>query len=579
MGEGIEIRNGIRIDWNVPIEVRDGTVLRADVYRPVGDDRHPVLMSYGPYAKGLAFQDGYPAQWRNLVENHPEVAEGTTTEFANWETADPEKWVPFGYAVVRVDSRGAGESPGIIDPWSAQEADDYYDCIEWAAHQPWSTGSIGLAGVSYYAANQWTVAALRPPHLKAICPFEGFADFYRDAFRHGGILCTFIKRWYPVQVVNVQHGLGERARTSRVTGRGIAGDEVLPEDVMRANRVDPHAQALAEPLLTAFYADRTADLSRIEVPVLSCGNWGGQGLHLRGNVEGFLGAGSDRKWLEIHGREHWTEFYTDYGIALQRAFFDRFLKGEDNGWDERPPVLLQVRRIDGFVERTEREWPLARTQWTRLHLDASSMSLTEEAPEVATTAAFRASDGSLTFRTAPFETETEITGPMAARLFAASSTTDADVFLTVQLLDTKDRPVLFVGAVDPNAPLSLGWLRASHRRLDEERSEPWRPVHTHDVEEPLEPGRVYELEVEIWPTSIVVPKGYRIALVVSGRDYSHDLPDPPTIYGVPQTGVSVMLHDEEADRPPETFGGETTLACGGTTPTSILLPFVPAATR
>lgn len=576
MIEKTEIRNGLRVTWNAPIVARDGTVLRADVFRPIEEGRYPVLMCYGPYAKGLAFADGYPAQWRGLTTDYPEVTRGTTSEFAAWEMADPERWVPFGYALVRVDSRGAGQSPGRIDPWSQDEQNDFYDAIEWAAAEPWCSGNVGLAGVSYYAINQWHVAAMQPPHLKAICPFEGASDFYRDAARHGGILSTFLQRWYPAQVFDVQHGLGSRARKSRATGEGIAGDVDLPDEVLAANRVDIHGELRNARFENDYTATRTADMSKVTVPVLSCGNWGGQGMHLRGNVEGFLGAASGQKWLELHGREHWTEFYTDYGVNLQRQFFDHFLKGEDNGWDQRPPVLLQVRHIDKFVERAETEWPIARTQWTRFYLDADTLTLRTTAPETPGLLNFRAMTEKATFWSEPLAEETELTGPMAAKLFVASSTNDADIFVAVRVFDPDGEEVLFVGATDPHCPVTLGWLRASHRRIDPARSTPYRPFHTHDRAEPLEPGQAYELDVEVWPSSIVIPKGYRIAVTISGADYHHDLPPPwPTVYGVPLRGVSVMTHDDPIDRPADVFDGQTTIFTGGDKPASILLPFVP----
>ncbi|QDC37777.1 CocE/NonD family hydrolase [Sphingobium fuliginis] len=576
MNETTEIRNGLCVSWNVPIPARDGTILRADIFRPADGGRCPALLSYGPYAKGLAFQDGYPAQWESLIRDYPEVARDTTTELAVWETPDPERWVPFGYAIVRVDSRGAGQSPGMIDPWSTDESKDLYDCIEWAAAQAWCTGRVGLAGVSYYAMNQWTVAAMQPPHLAAICPFEGASDLYRDGIRHGGILSTFLQRWFPVQVLHVQNGLGSRAPISRMTGTGIAGDVDLSDEELSARRVDI-AQLVQEAVFENEYTEsRTADLSKITVPLLSCGNWGGQGMHLRGNVEGFLGAGSNQKWLELHGREHWTEFYTDYGVALQRQFFDHFLKGADNGWDKRPPVLLQVRHVDGFVEREEAEWPIARTRWTDFHLDASRLSLSRTALDTEASIGFQALSESVTFWSDPFEEDTEITGPLAAKLFAASTTTDADIFLALRLYDPDRKEVLFVGATDPNCPLSLGWLRASHRKLDAQRSLPYRPFHPHDRAEPLEPGARYELDIEIWPTSIVVPKGFMVAVTISGTDYHHDLPEPwPQVYGVPLRGVSVMTHDDPVDRPAAIFGGVTTIFTGGASRSAIAVPIVP----
>src|ERR1700753_2046434 len=174
----------MRIEWDVPITMDDGLVLRADVFRPDTDGRFPLIMTHGPYAKGLAFQEGFAFAWANLEREHPDALAGSSNRYQNWETVDPEKWVPDGYVVVRVDCRGAGRSPGFLDIFSAQETRDYYECIEWAGVQPWSNGKVGLLGISYYAVNQWQVAALRPPHLAAICPWEGASDYYRELHRH-----------------------------------------------------------------------------------------------------------------------------------------------------------------------------------------------------------------------------------------------------------------------------------------------------------------------------------------------------------------------------------------------------------
>ena len=167
--ERTEDRDGMRIDWNVPIEVDDGLVLRADVFRPMKDGKFPVLLTYGPYAKNLAFQDGYPSAWQRMVDNHPDVAANSTNKYQNWEVVDPEKWVPHDHVCVRVDSRGTGCSPGYIDHFSPRETKDFHDCIEWAGVQPWSSGKVGLNGISYYGINQWHVASLQPPHLAAMC--------------------------------------------------------------------------------------------------------------------------------------------------------------------------------------------------------------------------------------------------------------------------------------------------------------------------------------------------------------------------------------------------------------------------
>jgi predicted acyl esterase len=567
----------ILIDWDVPITMDDGVVLRADVFRPAQEGSYPVIMSMGPYAKGLAFQEGYSSNWERMIEVYPEVAEGTTNAYQNWEVVDPEKWVPDGYVCVRVDSRGAGRSPGFLDVFSPREAQDFYDCIEWGAEQTWSNGKIGLLGISYYAMNQWQVAALRPPHLSAICVWEGAADYYRDMARHGGILSEFLHSWFPRQVLSVQHGVGERGRKSQVTGELVAGPETLSESELAANHADPAQELLDRPLIDDYYTDRTADLSKIQVPLLSSGNWGGQGLHPRGNLEGYLGVSSAQKWLEMHGDTHFSPFYTNHGVALQKQFFGHFLKGEDNGWSKRPPVELHVRHPgERFVLRAENEWPLARTQWTRFYLDPARRELTT-APVTGPDLRYRTTGDGLTFHTPPLTADLEITGPVAARLTLSSDTTDADVFLALRVFDPQGEEVLFIGSNDPQVPVGLGWLRASQRKLDPERSLLYRPLHSHDEVWPLEPGQPVELDVEIWPTCIVVPTGYRLALTVSGHDYEHEgVVLPGSMY--PMKGVGPFLHQHREDRPADIFDTTNTLHFTAGEAPYLLLPIIPAGT-
>ncbi len=547
----------MRIDWDIPVVMDDGLALRADVFRPVPGGRYPVLLSCGPYGKGLRFEEGRPEQWRRLCQDHPDVPAGTSSKYANWEVADPEKWVPHGYAMVRIDSRGMGRSPGYVDQFSPRETRDLYDCVAWAAAQPWCTGKVGLQGISYSAMNQWQVAALNPPGLAAICPWEGAADHYREVRRNGGILTNFLMRWFENRIPKAQHGIAGRGERNPVTGVLAFGDELRTEEERAASRADLIAEIRDHPLIDDYLRERNADLSRITVPVLSAGNLGGQGLHLRGNVEGFLRAGSPRKWLELHVGEHWAHFYTDYGRELQLRFFDHFLKGEDNGWDATPPVLLNVRHIDGTTTfRHEDGWPIPRTRWTRLYLDLAARTLTPEPPAEDQCLDYRALEEEITFCTV-VSADTEITGPAAASLFVSSSTTDADLFLTLRVYAPDGREITFAGANDPHMPVSQGWLRASHRKLDPDLSTPWRPFHTHDEAQPLAPGERYGLEVEIWPTSVVVPKGYTLALTVAGRDDGK--------------------HSDPLDRPAEVFGGTVTLYAGKARPASILLPIVPEA--
>ncbi|MGH9680812.1 MAG: CocE/NonD family hydrolase [Candidatus Acidiferrales bacterium] len=571
-----EIRAGMRIDWDVPIPMDDGITLRADVFRPIADGRYPVLLTYGPYAKGLAFQDGYPDAWDTMAREHPDVPAGSSNLFQNWEVVDPEKWVPHGYACVRVDSRGCGRSPGVVNPFSPRETKDFAACIAWAGEQPWSNGKVGLNGISYYAINQWQVASLQPPHLAAMCAWEGAAEWYRDTSRHGGILCTFWENWYDMQVKTVQHGLGENGPRSRATGELVCGPETLSETQLAANRVDFGADLRAHTLDDEYSKDRSPDWSRVTVPLLSAANWGGQGLHPRGNFEGFTRAASTQKWLEAHGIEHWTHFYTDYGRNLQKRFFDYFLKGEKNGWDRQPRVLLQVRHIDRFEERAEKEWPLARTEWTKLYLDFAEGALTGVTPEQAAAQPFDAMGPGVTFLTPPLPAKIEITGPSAVKLFVSSSTEDADIFAVLRVFSPDFQEVVFHGAIDPHTPVGQGWLRASHRKLDPALSKPWRPYHAHDEREPLVPGVPVELDIEIWPTSIVVPAGYRVALTIRGKDYEYDCSGGKlSNFKNELRGCGPFLHDDPADRPKEIFAGKTTLHAGTSQQPYLLLPVIP----
>ncbi len=575
-----EIRDGMRIDWDVDIPMDDGAVMRADVFRPVDEGRYPVIISYGPYAKGLAFQEGYPDQWNRMVEDHPDVAAGSSNLYQNWEVVDPEKWVPHGYVCVRVDSRGTGMSPGFVDHFSPRETRDFYECIEWAAAQPWSNGKVGANGISYLAINQWHVASLKPPHLAAMCVWEGAADWYRDMTHHGGLLSTFWANWYDMQVKTVQYGLGDRGPASPVTGRNACGEETLSEEELTGNRSDFGNRILAHPLDDGYHRDRSPVFENIETPLFSAGNWGGQGLHLRGNVEGFYRSASPQKWLELHGLEHWTHFYTDYGRQLQLEFFDHFLKGEDNGWDRRPPVLLQVRHLDRFESRSEDGWPIPRTRWTEMYLHPD-LTLSGRPPADSAGLSFEALGDGLTFRSSPLLEETEFTGPLAAKLWVSSSTDDADVFVVFRVFDPDGNEVTFQGALDPRAPVAQGWLRASHRELDPELSRPFRPFHTHRTRSLLTPDEVYELDVELWPTSVVVPAGYTVALSVRGRDYENDdagIGDArSTIASFKNrfSGCGPFLHNDPKDRPSDTFGGTTTLHLGPGRPAHVLTPVVP----
>ena len=499
----------MKVEKDVEIPMRDGARLLADVLRPKAGRRVPAIMNLGIYQK-------------DKVWIPPEDLEEKANPHLVWETANPLWWVPRGYALVRVDSRGSGKSPGRTDPWSPGEAQDFYDAIEWVARQPWCNGAVGLSGISYYAMTQWLVANLQPPSLKAMIPWEGAADMYRDFAFHGGIFSFgFAVNWYHNQMANHLLGRPQGAATDV-----FAGDWIW--DYMRHN------------LDGEWYRGRQARWQDIKVPFLSAGNWSGMGLHLRGNSEAFIRSPLRSKRLRLHAGTHIHPFHSEEGRRDQLRWFDYWLKGKENGVLREPPVKLQIRKggVGNYEWREEREWPLKRTKWTRLYLDSSGKLVKEKAKQGNTieyaaaagtkmgkaTGTFSASADSgaapsgATFATEVFQRALEITGPLALSLWVSSSTRDMDLFVTLRNIDPDGKDVLEMGQQGQLVPVAKGWLRASHRKLNSSISRPYRPFHTHDERQWLGKGEIVQVIVEIWPTSMVFDRGHRLRLDIQPRD-------------------------------------------------------------
>ncbi|MGP3533649.1 CocE/NonD family hydrolase [Microbacterium sp. RD1] len=524
----------VRLLKDVEIRLRDGVVLRADVFTGLDGAPQPVILTMGPYGKDIHFEDFNPAAFATIEERGP---------YLNWETVNPAWWVPQGYTVVRVDERGTGRSEGRMHLLSPREFEDYVEVVEWAADQPWSTGDVGLMGISYYSINQWQVAARRPRGLRAIVPWEGLVDLYREFHYHGGIRNSgFSEAWWVRQITGNQNGLGDADPRQTLPGN---------VDLMREQR--EHAW------MDDYYAERTADLSRIEVPLLSAGNWGGYALHLRGNIEGYLAAGSTQKWLEVHAGNHFAPFYSSESRAYQKRFLDHFLKGAQNGWDDEPPVKLFIRDSRGGTWRYEDEWPLARTIWTTFALDAGRGALSTE-PSADAEISFPGLTGGVEFLSEPLTEDLEVTGPSALRLWVSSTTSDADLFVTLDNIRPDGTVATFEDASGLQGPVTKGWLRASHRVLDADASTEYRPVHAHRGATLLVPGEPTLLEIEIMPTSMIFEKGHRIRLSVKGGDDGEN---------------TRFLHDDPVDRDPARLGGTVTVYTGGSRASSWLAPVIP----
>ncbi|KAL6247629.1 hypothetical protein RBB50_004977 [Rhinocladiella similis] len=422
--------------------------------------------------------------------------------------------------------------------------------------------------------NQWLVASLQPPHLKAMIAWEGSADFYRDTTRHGGILSNgFLRYWYDKQVALLQHG-NPKGPEDPWLGARSTGPLELSELELQMNRVDAVEAPLRMEWDCERYRERSPVWSKIKVPFVSAANWGGMGLHQRGNFTAFEEAASSDKWLEIHPGKHEEAFYLDYAVELQKRFFDHYLKGIDNGWEKEERVRMKIRQpfTEDFHERRADIWPLPQVKWTQLHISVGDRALAWEAVSSKSQVTFDTLGAPLILKSQPLAEEIEIAGPLAARLFISSTTTDADIFLTLQAFSPSGDEVDFQGSHDPHTPLAQGWLRASHRKLDPERSKPHQPYHTHDEHWPLEPGKVTEVHVEIWQTGIVLPPGYTLALQVSGHDFERGKP----IVGGEMVldGVGPFRHTHPVDRPIEKFGGKTTIHSGGDHCSYLLVPIV-----
>jgi predicted acyl esterase len=240
-------------------------------------------------------------------------------------------------------------------------------------------------------------------------------------------------------------------------------------------------------------------------------------------------------------------------------------------------VQLQVRHVDHFAERHEDEWPLARTQWTKFYLHAEGRKLATSGIQTGAKLSYDPTADGLTFLSDPLAEETEITGPVAAKLHISSKSEDADVFVILRVFRPDGKEVVFQGSNDPRTPIAIGWLRTSHRKLDAELTSHQRPYHTHDELWPLEPDVAVELDIEIWPTCIVVPAGYRIGLTVRGNDYQYPDAPPLDVPGVPykMTGVGPFTHTHPEDRPANVFGAEVTLHIDPLRPSYVQLPIIP----
>jgi predicted acyl esterase len=449
------------------VKMRDGTTIYADIYRPAGDDRIPVILSWSPYGKTVP----QPAP--------PGVAPGAVSGLQKFEGPDPAYWCNHGYAVINVDARGSFYSEGDIYMWGTQSAVDCFDFIEWAAVQEWCSGKVAMSGNSWLGIIQWYAGVINPPHLAAIAPWEGHIDLYRYDVLRGGI-------------------------------RDTAFNDFNTSTQIGLNRIEDMA-AMAEkyPLINAYWKDKAPDLEKITAPAYIVASWNGHQT-----IDAYRCISSKDKWLRVHNTGEWPDYY-EYTDDL-RYFFDHFLKGEENDWEKTPRVRLSILDPGGTdqVNRSEEDWPLARTQYDKYYLDAftNSLSLSPVANE--SVDRYRADDNQdeVSF-SLEFQEDTEFAGYVSLHLWIETDIADdADLFVLLQKLDSGDKPVQGgYGFIGPD-----GRLRASHRKLDTSRSTPRFPYHPHDIEELLTPGQPVPVDVEIRPIGMRWQKGEKLQLTIAG---------------------------------------------------------------
>ncbi len=549
--------HGMIVEKDVKIPLRDGGYLYADIFRPdTTTEKFPAIANITVYNKDKLWIP-------------PADLEEEANPYMNWEAANPLWWVPRGYVCVRIDSRGTGKSPGRCEPSSYQESVDFYDCIEWLAKQEWCSGNLGTLGISYHAACQWRLANLNPPSLKAIIPWEGRADQYRDQAYHGGIFSMgFLGNW--VNQHMARHLLG---RTRKYNPDSFSPDMLW--------------QYLSHDLDSEWWRMCSARWDQIKVPVYTVGNWGGWGLHLRGNTEAYLCAESKHKKLRIHTGDHFRPFHSNEGKVDQLRFFDYWLKGMQNGIMDEPPVKLEIRTGGSkkpYAFRFENEWPLARTQWTKMYFSIEKDRSPEEShtegrlvPEQLTAARKISYSGSnpnkagigsgssapgigrsgISFVTDPMEKDTEITGPLMANVWVSSTAEDMDVMVTLRNIDPAGNEVFELGQQGQPVVLTKGWLRASHRKLDSAKSLPYRPYHAHNERLWLEPDVPVECQIEIISTCIVLKKGHQLRVDIHAQDSAG-------------SGNFTHFHADYNEEATHTFHA------GGAMNSYVLLPIIPS---
>jgi predicted acyl esterase len=540
---------------DVRIPIADGAQLAADVYLPNDDRPVPALLAYMPYGKELQMsktppQDVWEPFWCGTIE-----------------AGDIPKIVERGYAHIVLDARGTGHSDGIYrNMFSVQEQDDGYHAVEWIAEQDWCDGNVGMFGTSYLAIIQYLVAAKHPPHLKAICPFRGAGDIYRDAVYHGGVLeLGFYNPYFwslidinaPVEPGTPVEEIEDKVKVA-LANPNLTTNPYLYGILLNWKRNPLLFDYLINPHDSEFYQQRSpySVYHDVDIPTLIGATWTDTVLHLPGAFSAYSGITAQKKL--IVGPLQPKRPFVEYHDVMLR-WFDHWLKGIDTGMLEDPPILIFCGGQNEW--RWEQEWPLDRTQWTQYYLHADSKLDTvppttePAAPRAFTQAPPQTPAGrqlqSLQYETEPLSEALEITGPIAMKLYAAIDREDTNFIVRLYNVDP-----------DGNAfELTQGFLRASHREVDPERGgtgAPWHP-HTAESVSLLTPGTVYAFDILLQPTSHLLRAGHRVRIELSSSDFAGTY-----------CGMTTLFHHL-----PDVEEVTHSVHCSPAHPSHILLPVIP----
>ncbi|WP_273388973.1 CocE/NonD family hydrolase [Barnesiella viscericola] len=496
----------ILLERDVAIKLRDGVTIYADVFRPVGDEACPAILAWSPYGKEIG------GQMLDDVPMRSGVPLSATSGLEKFEGPDPAYWVAHGYAIVNPDKRGAYMSEGNLLYWGHEDSLDGCDVIEWIASQPWSNGKVGMSGNSWLTVSQWFIAAERPEHLAAIAPWEGFCDHYRESGTRGGIPAPE----FPEMIAET-----------------FASAHGMLEDQPR--------MIVERPFMCDYWEDKAARVENIEIPAYVVASYTNS-VHTHGSFAGFRRMASKEKWLRVHNTSEWFDYYTPENVEDLRRFFDHYLKGIDNGWEQTPRVRLSVLNPGGtdIVGRTEEEFPLARTQYRKLYLSAADSTLCTTLPDQQAVSEYQSDSvrHEVTYRYR-MEKPTELTGYMKLHLWvSASDHDDMDLAVRVEKLSRDGQPL---PDRTGNIIAATGLMRVSMRQLDEARSTEAEPYYTFTTEQKLKPGEIVPVEIEIWPMGLYFNEGEMLQLTVGAYQPANAaIPFGSASISVPREGYTFM---------------------------------------